>query len=57
MSSRESEIVHRKKENAVSLSADGSLKFAKETKDVVADVQGELKVRQCLQRRAIAYHL
>ena len=55
--SRETEITHRKKETQVSIDNSGLIKLTKQDREVKTEVTGDLKVRQCMQRRAVAYHL
>ena len=55
--SRETEITHRKKETHVSIDNSGMIKLTKQDREVKTEVTGDLKVRQCMQRRAVAYHL
>jgi len=55
--SRETEITHRKKETQVSIDNSGLIKLTKQDREVKTEVTGDLKVRQCMQRRVVAYHL
>lgn len=55
--SREAEITHRKREPHVSVAANGTLQFTKQERELKIDISGDLRIRQCMQRRAIAYHL
>lgn len=55
--SRESEIQQIRKEAKLDFTPEGLLKLSKQDKSVTADVTGERKVRACLQRRALAFHM
>lgn len=55
--SREAEIQQQKKESTLLFNNDGLLKLSKQDKTITADVTGERKVKACMQRRALAFHL
>ena len=55
--SRESEVNMLKKEPALEFTADGSIRLAKKHPEASADTTGELRVRLCMQRRALAFQI
>ena len=55
--SRETELMHGKTEQAIELTADGSMKLTKRQQEIKLEVTGDLKVKMALQRRALAYHI
>ena len=46
-----------KEEPALEFSADGSIRLSKKQPEVSADTAGELRVRICMQRRALAFQV
>jgi len=55
--SRETEVNMLKKEPALEFSADGSIRLSKKHPEASADTAGELRVRMCMQRRALAFQI
>ena len=55
--SRESEVNMLKKEPALEFTADGAIRLAKKHPEASADTTGELRVRLCMQRRALAFQI
>ena len=55
--SRETEVNMLKKEPALELCADGSIRLSKKHPEASADTAGELRVRMCMQRRALAFQV
>lgn len=55
--SRETEVNMLKKEPVLEFGNDGALRISKKQKEAVADTTGELRVRLCMQRRALAFQL
>ena len=55
--SRETEVNMLKKEPALEFSADGSIRLSKKHPEAAADTAGELRVRLCMQRRALAFQV
>ena len=53
--SREDEINGAKAESKLSLSSDGSIKITKQAADLRCETSGELRLRQCYLRRALAF--
>ena len=55
--SSETEVNMPKKEPVLEFSSDGSIRISKKQKEATADTTGELRVRLCMQRRALAFQL
>ncbi len=55
--SRETEVNMLKKEPALEFSVDGSIRLSKKHPEASADTAGELRVRMCMQRRALAFQV
>ena len=55
--SRESEVNMMKKEPALEFTSDGSIRLSKKHPEASADTTGELRVRLCMQRRALAFQI
>lgn len=55
--SRETEVNMLKKEPALEFTSDGSIRLSKKHHEASADTTGELRVRLCMQRRALAFQL
>ena len=55
--SRETEVNMLKKEPALEFSADGSIRLSTKHPEAAADTAGELRVRLCMQRRALAFQV
>ena len=55
--SRETEVNMLKKEPALEFANDGSIRLSKKHPEASADTAGELRVRMCLQRRALAFQI
>ena len=55
--SRESEVNMLKKEPALEFTSDGSIRLSKKHPEAAADTTGELRVRLCVQRRALAFQI
>ena len=53
--SREDEINGTKSESKLALSADGSIKITKQAADLRCETSGELRLRHCYLRRALAF--
>ena len=53
--SREDEINGAKSETKMSLASDGSIKITKQAENLRCETSGELKLRQCYLRRALAF--
>ena len=55
--SRETEVNMLKKEPALEFTSDGSIRLSKKHPEASADTTGELRVRLCMQRRALAFQI
>ena len=53
--SRETEVNMLKKEPALEFTSDGAIRLSKRHREASADTTGELRVRLCMQRRALAF--
>ena len=55
--SRESEVNMMKKEPALEFTSDGAIRLSRKHPEASADTTGELRVRLCMQRRALAFQI
>ncbi len=55
--SRETEVNMLKKEPALEFTSDGAIRLSKKHPEASADTTGELRVRLCMQRRALAFQI